>query len=115
MQGNPYEPNQPQNQQGYIQPAPYFPYPAVDEHVSMGMWVGVFFLSCIPLVGLIMMFVWAFGSTPKKSLKNYARAQLLLTLIFLVIGIIVGIIIAATGASLLSSLSNLTSSYNFNP
>lgn len=49
-----------------------------DERVSVLMWIGVFCINLIPCVGslvyIIMMFVWAFGSTPKKSLKNYARA-----------------------------------------
>lgn len=84
-----------------------------EEHVSVLHWIGIFCLNIIPCVGpivyLIMMFVWAFGSTPKKSLKNFARAQLILSAIALGIMIIMIIISAATGAALFSG----SSSYNY--
>ena len=74
-----------------------------EEHVSVLHWIGIFCLNIIPCVGpivyLIMMFVWAFGSTPKKSLKNFARAQLILSAIALGIMIIMIIISVATGAA----------------
>lgn len=84
-----------------------------EEHVSVLHWIGIFCLNVIPCVGpivyLIMMFVWAFGSTPKKSLKNFARAQLILSAIALGIMIIMIIISVATGAAIFSG----SSSYNY--
>ena len=84
-----------------------------EEHVSVLHWIGIFCLNIIPCVGpivyLIMMFVWAFGSTPKKSLKNFARAQLILSAIALGIMIIMIIISVATGAAIFSG----SSSYNY--
>lgn len=84
-----------------------------EEHVSVLHWIGIFCLNIIPCVGpivyLIMMFVWAFGSTPKKSLKNFARAQLILSAIALGIMIIMIIISVATGAAVFSG----SSSYNY--
>lgn len=63
-----------------------------DEHVSVGEWIGLWCLNLIPVVGsiifLVLLFVWAFGDTPKKSLKTYSRAQLLMLLIVLVLTII---------------------------
>ena len=53
--------------------------------VSIGDWVITIILMAIPLINLIMLFVWAFGgsSTP-ESKANWAKA----TLIFYLIGII---------------------------
>ena len=75
--------------------------------MSVGAWVGVFCINLIPCVGslvyLIMMFVWAFGNTPKKSLKTFAKAQLLILAVVLVLVIIVYAIVLATGVSLTNS------------
>lgn len=80
-----------------------------EEHVSVLMWIGVFCINLIPCVGslvyIIMMFVWAFGSTPKKSLKNFARAQLILVAVVLVLVIVAVIISVATGAAVFGSSS----------
>jgi len=74
-----------------------------DEHVSVGMWIGIFFINFIPILGsliyLVMLFVWAFGNTPKRSLKNFAKAQLVLMLVGLILGIIAFIIMMALGYS----------------
>lgn len=78
-----------------------------DEHVSVLMWIGIFCINLIPCVGslvyFIMMFVWAFGSTPKKSLKNFARAQLIVLAVVVVIFLILFITSLATGAAIFSS------------
>lgn len=66
--------------------------------VGIGEWIGVFILSTIPLVNLIMLLIWAFGDT-KPSKKNYARALLILMLISVAIWIIVAVIAAAVGFS----------------
>ena len=103
-QAQPYQqPNynqaQPYQQPNYVQP------PAAsteDEHMTVGGWIGVFCINLIPCVGslvyIIMMFVWAFGSTPKKSLKTFAKAQLLMMAIAIVLLIILLIILFAAGA-----------------
>lgn len=84
---------------GYQQPV-YSNYDRYNEPVSIGSWIGVWFLMCIPIVGFIMLIVWACGGTSKQSLKNWARAQLILMLIFVLIGLIVTLIMYATGHSL---------------
>ena len=74
-----------------------------NAHVSVGTWIGIFLINCIPIIGtliyLIMLFVWAFGGTDKISLKNYAKATLLLITIGIAIGIIGGVIAIILGAS----------------
>lgn len=66
--------------------------PQQDETVSMGQWFGLFALNLIPCVGglifIIMLFVYAFGSTPKKSLKNFARVMLIIEAVAIVLMIV---------------------------
>ena len=87
----------------YQPPYGYTAVPTGNEHVSVGMWILVFFLSYIPLLGIIMLFVWAFGGTPKKSLKSYARAQLILILIAAILSIIGAILFFVLGAAFFNS------------
>ncbi|MEL7624368.1 MAG: zinc ribbon domain-containing protein [Clostridiales bacterium] len=47
----------------------------------------------IPIVGLVLACVWAFGQNPNQSRKNFARAQILvwaLLILILVVSIILG-------------------------
>lgn len=73
------------------------------EHVSVAGWIGVLLLSCIPIANIVMLFVWGFSSTTKKSLKNYARAMLIFYAIAVVISIIAVIIFSVWGFSLVGS------------
>ncbi|NMA12772.1 MAG: zinc-ribbon domain-containing protein [Chloroflexi bacterium] len=54
--------------------------PARNEVMSVGEVIVMFLLQAIPLVGLILTFVWAFGGG-KKMRKNIAAAQLILILL----------------------------------
>ncbi len=56
--------------------------------VSMGEWLITMLIMIIPLVNLIMLFVWAFGSNTPESKANWAKAQL----VWMVIGIILVVI-----------------------
>ena len=40
-------------------------------------WVLTLLISFIPLVGIIMLFVWAFGSTENPNKSNWAKAILI--------------------------------------
>jgi len=64
-------------------------------------WFWTLLIMCIPIVGTIMVFVWAFGSG-SDSRKNFARAILLWYVVAIAIGIIFGIITAALTCSALS-------------
>jgi len=119
--GQPLAPTQNASAQPYVPPAqfavpPVYAAPSNDnEHVSTGKWIGIFCINLIPCVGslvyMIMMFVWAFGSTPAKSLKTFAKAQLILFAVVLGISIIAGIISLVTGASLFEALSSYYANY----
>tara|TARA_B100001250_G_C19734960_1_gene760341 strand:- start:97 stop:318 length:222 start_codon:yes stop_codon:yes gene_type:complete len=68
--------------------------------VSVGNWIVVFILMCIPLVNLIMLCVWAFGSGAPESQSNFAKAYLLL----MVIGIVLIVLMMLLGVGFLASM-----------
>jgi len=81
QQTNAYE--QPSYQSSYqssyqaATPAPTQNYAGLEEPVTKGEWALCYFLMMIPCVGFIMMFVWAFSSTEKKSKSNFFKVQLI--------------------------------------
>jgi len=60
------------------------------NYISLGSWMWMMFVTAIPVVGVIMVFVWAFTGE-NESRKNYYRAILVwvLVLIALMVGLIV--------------------------
>ena len=57
------------------------------NNISVGNWIGIFFVACIPIVGLIFLVVWAIDNE-KPIRKNWAIASLAWT-VFQVIMIVV--------------------------
>ena len=55
------------------------------QAVSIGDWVLTLFIASLPLIGLIMLLVWAFGDSTHPSKANFAKASL----IWMVIGIVI--------------------------
>jgi hypothetical protein len=95
------EHNQPKEQQ--YQQQVKSPEVELEKPVGVGEWMLTTLVMMIPLVNIIMMFVWAFSSKTKKSKSNYFKATLIWMLIWIgviaVISIalvIVGIIIYST-------------------
>lgn len=63
---------------------------------SVGSWIGISLLMMLPLVNIILLIVMACGGMGSRAKHNWARAQLIMFLIFLVVGgIILGILVAA--------------------
>ncbi len=48
-----------------------------NREVTVGNWLVVYILMCIPLVNFIMLLVWAFGSGAPASQSNWAKATLI--------------------------------------
>ena len=71
--------------------------------ISLGEWLVTLIISIIPCVGLIMLFVWAFGNGTSKTKQNYARAILVFTLIVIVLYVI---ILAVAGASIAAAFAS---------
>ena len=75
------------------------------EYKPISMWgyFGYEILFSIPIVGFILLLVFAFGGTSNKNLKNFARSYFC----FFILAVIVGIIIAATvGGAAVAGLSD---------
>ena len=53
--------------------------------ITIGDWLVTFLICCIPIVGTVMMFVWAFGNTSQENKKTWAQAGLIFSLIIMVI------------------------------
>lgn len=104
-----YQGSQPYNngQQYYQQPSQnpyqqpfYTPQTQADQTVSVKEWLLTMLVTMIPIVGTVMVFVWAFGDSTKKSKSNYFKAYLIWLLILVAISIVIGILVAALGISL---------------
>lgn len=67
-----------------------------DETVSVGEWLTLFLLAIIPIIYIIMMFVWGFGDSTKPSKANYCKA----VLIMMAIGMGIFLLIALFGGLL---------------
>ncbi len=71
------------------------------EPVSVGNWLITYLITAIPLVNIIMLFVWAFSSETHPSKANWAKASLLMFVIaiglVIVIAVFGGVIAALTG------------------
>lgn len=93
------EPNmQPQDQsapQTYQNPASF----QDTSPLSVGNYVVMMLIMIIPLVNLIMLFVWGFGNSNLNK-KNWARAQL----IFVAIGVVLSIIFSSALIAAFSSM-----------
>lgn len=69
--------------------------------MSIGQWIGTFLLTAIPLVGFILIILWAVGDGTNPNKKNWARASLILMAIFLVLGILFFVLFGIMAASLM--------------
>ncbi|MGL5084257.1 MAG: hypothetical protein ACRC68_00805 [Clostridium sp.] len=76
-----------------------FNYDLDSQHMTLGNWLITMLLLIIPIVNIVLMFVWAFGSNVNKSKKTFCQAQLIITGILIVLMIIFGAtIFAALGS-----------------
>lgn len=75
----------------------------MEEPVGMGEWVGLLVLATfVPCIGIILMLVWAFGNTEKKSKANFCKAFLVVWLIKLAVYAILFIVWGASAAALIN-------------
>ncbi|MDF2964072.1 MAG: hypothetical protein K0S39_5807 [Paenibacillus sp.] len=70
--------------------APYYQDPYLQQAPVMTIkdWILTFIVSAIPIVNIIMLFVWAFGDNTNPNKKNYAKASLILAAIFIVLYVV---------------------------
>ena len=63
--------------------------------MSVKDWMITLLVSLIPLVGIIMLFVWAFSAAENPNKSNWAKAALIWAAILVVLYIIVAVIFGA--------------------
>ena len=69
------------------------------QPMSIGDWIITFIVTAIPLVGFIMLFVWAFGDGTHPSKKTWAQAYLIMMVIAIILMIIFfGVITSILGS-----------------
>ncbi len=62
------------------------------EPITMGGYIGIMLLMCIPLVGVVLALIWAFGGCKKINKRNFARAMLVFMAITLVLSLLLGMV-----------------------
>jgi len=86
------------------------PIPAQPPHMTVKEWLLAMLVMIIPVVGIIMIFVWAFSGGTNPSKKTYFQALLLWYLICVGASILLSIILFAIGGAIFTSVAgNLTS------
>ncbi|HBD65203.1 MAG TPA: hypothetical protein DC038_12310 [Clostridiales bacterium] len=73
--------------------------PKSDEVVSIKEWLITILILSIPIVNIVMIFVWAFGSGTKTSKSNYFKANLIIVVISFFIFILLYAIMSSTAWS----------------
>lgn len=63
--------------------------------LSIGEWVVTILITFIPLVNIIMLFVWGFSSSTNPNKANWAKAMLIWMAIGIVLWLIFGLIFGA--------------------
>ena len=72
----------------------------MEEPVSVGEWIITMLIMIVHCVNIVMMFIWAFGSSSKKSKSNYFKAGLIITGIVLALYLILVIFVVVAGVTL---------------
>jgi len=70
--------------------------------VSIGDWIITYLIMMIPLINIIMLFVWGLGSNTQPSKANWAKATLIWFVIAFVIAIVISVVFGAAIAIIAS-------------
>lgn len=84
------------------QPSVAAPVPEKTEPLGVLKYLGIMIVTCIPILGFIMILVWSFSSSFNRNTRNFARALLILW----IIGVILSIVVVVLYWSILSSIFN---------
>lgn len=94
-------PGQPNYQDPTYAPQQYYSQQQVAPVVTVKEWMLTFLILLIPIVNIVMMFVWAFGGgNPSKA--NYFKASLLWAAIVIVIYIVIVVMFIGTFTAMFS-------------
>ena len=67
--------------------------------MTIGDWIVTSIVLAIPLVNLIMAFVWGFGSNTNPNKANYCKAWLIVIAIFVALYILLFVFVIGAGAA----------------
>jgi len=75
----------------------YYPQQPMAPVMTMGQWLVSMLLMVIPLVNIILLIVWAVSSVENPNRRNWAKAQLVMMVVvivlwFLLAGAILGVL-----------------------
>ena len=76
--------------------------------MTIGEWIITFIITYIPIVGIVMLFVWAFSDGNHPSKKTWAQA----TLILFAVAIVLGIIFATVIMTMISNMFGAMGTYS---
>lgn len=63
----------------------------IDEVVSVKDWLITLLILAIPIVGIVMLFVWGFGNGTNANKRNFAKASLIWAAIIFVLYLLLAI------------------------
>lgn len=72
--------------------------------ITMGQYLIMYLIMAIPVAGIVMLFIWAFGSEAGPNKRNFARSYLVMMLIAIGISIIMIIVMLIISASLVGAM-----------
>lgn len=97
MDFNQYEYDQQENMQRNM-PGRYM----VSDVISVKEWLITLLVLSVPCVGIIMMFVWAFGGGSNINKSNFCKAQLIMAAIMVVLVILFYVVIGVATYSMVT-------------
>ena len=75
-------------QQTYTPQPPAYSVQPDSEPLRVGQYIGMILLMFVPILSVILLFMWSFGSSVNLNKKNFARAMLIVSAIGIVLSII---------------------------
>jgi hypothetical protein len=68
--------------------------------MSLKDWLISIFLTCIPVVGFIMLIIWAVSETTNENKRNWARAFLIIQALSIILAVILYVAVIASALAL---------------
>lgn len=85
--------------------------PIKNETMSVGDWIITLIITAIPLIGIIMLFVWSFSGNVPTVKSNWAKAMLIIALIAIVLSFILAGVIGSALMGLFGNEGLITPEY----
>lgn len=79
--------------------------PQLAPILSIGEWMVTLIVLAIPIVGIVMYFVWAFGDATNPNKRNFCKASLIFALVGIVLTFIFAMTCGFAAAGLMYGLS----------